>query len=225
MCCWASASIASGSTSTGHPGLRARRFPFAGTSVRQVARARHRRPLTDTTRRSTRADRRRRIAALLKQPYRAGDRGRSARSRWRMTRSVPGLDLARPEGAAARALFERDRHDAIRHCSAEVACRIASMRKGRRLARNIRRYGLDAAGGLSRRRATSRSSNPQLDKRDVPCRSAVSTLDQMWSNADLQGQGNVQTGDADRPRLVRADRVRAARWSGPSVTFPTPARR
>jgi CubicO group peptidase (beta-lactamase class C family) len=98
-----------------------------------------------------------------------------------MTRSVPGMDLNREEGAAGRALFDDAtlrRYQAVLNDLA-VPYKIDS--RGRASRSEYPSYGLDAASGMVSTVDDLANFEKQLDKRDgVPF--SASTIDQMWSN-------------------------------------------
>jgi CubicO group peptidase (beta-lactamase class C family) len=104
-----------------------------------------------------------------------------------MMRTVPGMDLNRPEGADARALFDGaavGRYQAVLNDLA-VPYKIDSKRRASRS--EYPSYGLDAASGMVSTIEDLANFEKQLDKRDgVPF--SASTIDQMWSNQafDLQ---------------------------------------
>lgn len=126
------------------------------------------------------------------QPYRVAT-AIEVLDRLAMTRSVPGLDLARPEGAAARALFapaEVERYDRLLR---DVAVPYRITRNGFTRS-EYPTYGLDAAGGLV---ATARdlalfegSLDDGID--NIPL--SASTLNQMWTPTVLDsGSGQTLT--------------------------------
>jgi CubicO group peptidase (beta-lactamase class C family) len=95
-----------------------------------------------------------------------------------MPRSVPGLDLARPEGAAARLLF--DDEDLRRYLSllTEVATpyRVDSSRRA--MVSEFPSYGLDAAGGLVATAHDLKNFETAVDQ-GIPL--SRSTLELMWT--------------------------------------------
>ena len=124
-------------------------------------------------------------------------------NRLRMGSSVPGLDLGRPEGAAAGLLFEPDTLRRYQTQLQRVATRTGfAMRSQSRS--EYPSYGLDAAGGLvatardlyefrvrARSRRTAQPIDAQPDVEPGDC------LRRQWQPHP----------DADRSRLVRAERV------------------
>lgn len=100
-----------------------------------------------------------------------------------MTRSVPGLDLGRLEGAEALAQFDARTVARYQSVLREVAVpyRIDARRGPSRS--EYPSYGLDAAGGLVSTAYDLAQFESALDNRTVPVPLSFSTLDQMWSNA------------------------------------------
>lgn len=98
-----------------------------------------------------------------------------------MTRSVPGLDLDRPEGDAARGLFDAAAVAKYRAVLADLAVPYRLDLKGRSFKSEYPSYGLDAASGMVSTVEDLARFEGKLDKRDNHPLS-VSTLDQMWSN-------------------------------------------
>lgn len=98
-----------------------------------------------------------------------------------MRRSVPGLDLARPEGAAALAQFDSTTVARYQGLLNEVAVpyRISAGQPSRS---QYPTYGLDAAAGLISTAYDLANFEMALDNREVPVPLSFSTLDQMWSN-------------------------------------------
>jgi CubicO group peptidase (beta-lactamase class C family) len=98
-----------------------------------------------------------------------------------MRRTVPGMDLNRPDGAAGRALFDAAtvaRYQAVLNDLA-VPYKIDS--KGRASRSEYPSYGLDAASGMVSTVEDLANFEKQLDRRDgVPFSS--STIEKMWSN-------------------------------------------
>jgi CubicO group peptidase (beta-lactamase class C family) len=116
----------------------------------------------------------------LRQPYRKA-LAVEVLDRLAMTRSVPGLDLNRPEGAGARALF--DEADLKKYLSllSDVAVPYRIDAKGNSTRSDYPSYSLDAATGLVSTVEDLAKFEGQLDKRDGHPVS-VSTLNKMWSN-------------------------------------------
>jgi CubicO group peptidase (beta-lactamase class C family) len=106
-----------------------------------------------------------------------------------MRRSVPGLDLARPEGAAALAQFDAGTVARYQSVLSEVAVpyRIDANRRASRT--QYPSYGLDAAGGLVTTAYDLAQFEIALDDKTVPVPLSFSTLDKMWSNAIFRING------------------------------------
>lgn len=106
-----------------------------------------------------------------------------------MRRSVPGLDLARPEGAAALAQFDAATVARYQAVLSEVAVpyRIDANRRASRT--QYPSYGLDAAGGLVTTAYDLAQFEIALDDKTVPVPLSSSTLDKMWSNAIFRING------------------------------------
>lgn len=152
-------------------------FPFAGTSVRQVlAHAVDGRfqynpsyylALTPV------------VEQCLKRTYREAT-AVEILDRLGMPSSVPGLDLARPEGAAARDLFAPSVIARYETLLRNVATPYRIDSKGRATRSEYPSYGLDAASGLVSTAWDLAQFEIALDKRDgIPF--SASTLDKMWS--------------------------------------------
>jgi CubicO group peptidase (beta-lactamase class C family) len=107
-----------------------------------------------------------------------------------MRRSVPGLDLIRPEGAAALAQFDAATVARYQSVLREVAVpyRIDA-KKGRPTPTEYPSYGLDAAGGLVTTAYDLAQFEIALDDKTVPVPLSASTLDKMWSNAIFRVNG------------------------------------
>lgn len=102
-------------------------------------------------------------------------------NRLTLTNSVPGLDLNRPEGGAARALFPPGEVDRYQRLLANVAVPYRLDAKARSFRSEYSSFGLDAANGLVTTAADLARFEGELDKRNgVPL--SFSTLDKMWSN-------------------------------------------
>jgi CubicO group peptidase (beta-lactamase class C family) len=97
-----------------------------------------------------------------------------------MTSSVPGLDLGRPEGDAARQLFDPSVVAIYQRLLQNVAAPYRIDRNGRQSRTEYPTYGLDAAGGLI---ATARDLVNFESALDSGVPLSRSTLNQMWSNA------------------------------------------
>ena len=98
-----------------------------------------------------------------------------------MTRSIPGMDLNRPEGAAGRALFDDATIKRYQGVLADLAVPYKIDSRGRASRSEYPSYGLDAASGMVSTIDDLINFETQLDKRDgVPF--SASTIDKMWSN-------------------------------------------
>jgi CubicO group peptidase (beta-lactamase class C family) len=98
-----------------------------------------------------------------------------------MTRSVPGMDFNRPEGAAGRALFDDATVQKYQAVLNELAVPYRIDSKGRASRSEYPSYGLDAASGMVSTVDDLINFETQLDRRDgVPF--SASTIDKMWSN-------------------------------------------
>lgn len=104
-----------------------------------------------------------------------------------MTRTVPGMDLNRPEGEAARALFDASEVDRYRHVLADLAVPYKVDAKGRATRSEYPSYGLDAASGMVSTVEDLAKFEMELDSDDgIPLSS--STLTKMWSNQGFELQ-------------------------------------
>ena len=104
--------------------------------------------------------------------------------------SVPGLDLDRAEGAAARELFTPAAVERYQRLLANVAVPYRIDAKGRSFRSEYPQFSLDAASGLVATASDLAKFEGELDKRNgVPL--SFSTLNQMWSNARFN-VNNVQ---------------------------------
>ena len=99
-----------------------------------------------------------------------------------MRRSVPGLDLARPEGAAALAQFDAATVERYKAVLSQVAVPYRLDAKGRASRSEYPSYGLDAAGGLVSTAYDLAQFELALANKIVPVPLSFSTLDLMWSN-------------------------------------------
>jgi CubicO group peptidase (beta-lactamase class C family) len=105
-----------------------------------------------------------------------------------MPSSVPGLDLARPEGAAARLLFDPDTVRRYQELLQQLATPYRIDRNNRYVRSEYPSYGLDAASGLVATARDLYAFESALD-RGVPL--SRSTLNQMWNPAIVvDGAGN-----------------------------------
>ena len=156
-------------------------FPYANTSVRQV--------LSHSTDGRYRYD-----AALFSRLTRVIESPNCLNKPFRqamvaevldripgMTRSVPGMDLNRPEGAAGRALFDEAKVRAYQAVLNDLAVPYKIDSRGRASRSEYPSYGLDAASGMVSTIDDLANFEKQLDRRDgVPF--SASTIDKMWSN-------------------------------------------
>ena len=106
-----------------------------------------------------------------------------------MRRSVPGLDLARPEGAAALAQFDAATVARYQSVLSQVAVPYRLDAKGRPSRTDYPSYGLDAAGGLVSTAYDLAQFELALANKTVPVPLSFSTLDKMWSNAIFRSNG------------------------------------
>ena len=106
-------------------------------------------------------------------------------TRLAMTRTVPGMDLNRADGEAARALFDEAtvrRYQAVLN---DLAVPYKIDARGRASRTEYSSFGLDAATGMVSTVEDLVKFEIQLDKRDgIPF--SASTLDQMWSNQSFE---------------------------------------
>lgn len=123
------------------------------------------------------------VEACTRQPFRVAA-AEEILERLAMTSSVPGLDLARPEGQAARSLFDAARLARYNSQLARVAVPYRIDRSGRAVKSEYPSYGLDAAGGMVSTARDLASFEAALDN-GVPLSS--STLNQMWTGATFNG--------------------------------------
>lgn len=119
------------------------------------------------------------VERCMQMPYRVAT-AVEVLNRLRMGSSVPGLDLGRPEGDAARALFDAGEVAIYQRLLERVAVPYRIDRNGRHLRTEYPTYGLDAAGGLI---ATARDLFNFESALDSGVPLSRSTLNQMWSNA------------------------------------------
>jgi CubicO group peptidase (beta-lactamase class C family) len=98
-----------------------------------------------------------------------------------LRRTVPGLDLIRPEGAAARALFDPAAVERYQRVLADVATPYKIDVRGRATPSQYPSYGIDAASGMVSTVNDLADFERQLDSDDgIPLSSF--TLNRMWSN-------------------------------------------
>jgi CubicO group peptidase (beta-lactamase class C family) len=170
-------------------------FPVAETSVRQV--------LSHASGGSFRYDSSRYSALTpvaessdcFKQNFRQA-MAAEVLDRLALRRSVPGLDLARAEGGAARALFDDAtvrRYQAVLADAADpLAVPYRLDAKGRSFRTEYPSYGMDAASGLVSTANDLAKLQIELEKRNgIPL--SFSTLDKMWSNQVF----SVRSGNSD----------------------------
>ncbi len=125
----------------------------------------------------------------LNQPYRKA-MAVEVLDRLAMTRSVPGLDLNRADGAGARALFDEAAVKKYQALLADVAVPYRIDSRGHATRSDFPSYSLDAATGLVSTVEDLAKFEGQLDKHDGHPVS-VSTLNKMWSN-QIFSINNVQ---------------------------------
>lgn len=164
-------------------------FPFAGTSVRQVAshstdgRYRYDPSLYSTLTNVLESP------ACFNQSYRKAAAA-EVLEQIAMTRSVPGLDFNRADGNAARALFDEATVKKYQAVLADLAVPYRLDLKGRSFQSDYPSFGLDAATGLVSTVEDLAKFESQLDKRNNHPVS-VTTLERMWSN-QIFSINNVQ---------------------------------
>lgn len=107
-----------------------------------------------------------------------------------MIRSVPGLDLGRPEGVAARALFEPSEVERYQRLLREAAVPYRLVRSGY-VRSEYPNYGLDAAGGLVASARDLAYFERELDDGDDNIPLSASTLNLMWSQTLLRNPDNT----------------------------------
>jgi CubicO group peptidase (beta-lactamase class C family) len=116
-----------------------------------------------------------------------------------MTRTVPGIDLSRPEGDSARALFDPDDVARYQRVLVDLAVPYKIDSKQRATRSEYPSYGLDAASGMVSTVEDLVKFETELDSDDgIPLSS--STLNKMWSRQtfDLQ-QSNGSTIKLEMP--------------------------
>ena len=159
-------------------------FPFAETSVRQVlshatgGRFRYDSSLYSALTPVAES------ADCFKQNFRQA-MAAEVLDRLALRRSVPGLDLARTEGGAARALFDDAtvrRYQAVLTDSTDpLAVPYRLDAKGRSTRTEYPSYGMDASSGMVSTANDLARLQIELERRNgIPL--SFSTLDQMWSN-------------------------------------------
>jgi hypothetical protein len=117
-----------------------------------------------------------------------------------MARSVPGMDLNRPEGDAGRALFDDTTVRRYRAVLDELAVPYKIDAKGRASRSEYPSYGLDAASGMVSTVDDLINFESQLDKArfdSVPF--SASTLDLMWSNQSFDLPNGANTIRVEMP--------------------------
>lgn len=123
------------------------------------------------------------VEDCTKRPFRVAA-AQEILERLAMTSSVPGLDLGRPEGQAARDLFDAARLARYNSQLARVAVPYRIDRSGHAVKSEYPSYGLDASGGMVSTARDLASFEAALDN-GVPLSS--STLNQMWTGATFNG--------------------------------------
>jgi len=108
-------------------------------------------------------------------------------NRLAMTRSVPGLDLDRPEGAAARLLFSAPDVTKYQGLLRQLAVPYRVDRNGRQTRSEYPAYGLDASGGLVATATDLAELEKALydDTDNIPI--SRSTINTMWTATVLDG--------------------------------------
>lgn len=102
-----------------------------------------------------------------------------------MTRTVPGMDLNRPEGEGARALFDASEVDRYQRVLNDLAVPYKIDAKGRASRSEYPSYGLDANSGMVSTVEDLVKFETELDSDDgIPLSS--STLKQMWSKQQFE---------------------------------------
>jgi len=113
-------------------------------------------------------------------------------TRLAMTRTVPGMDLNRADGEAARALFDDATVQRYQGVLRDLAVPYKIDVRGRASRTEYTTFGLDAANGMVSTVEDLAKFEIQLDKRDgIPF--SASTIDQMWSRQTFELQANGQT--------------------------------
>ena len=156
-------------------------FPVAGTSVRQVLAhatdGRFRYDPSLYTALTSAAE----SKECFNQPFRQA-MATEVLERLALTRSVPGLDLNRADGVAARTLFDETRVGKYQAVLNDVAVPYRLDAKGRSFRSEYSSFGLDASNGLVSTAYDLAQLQIALERRNgVPL--SFSTLDKMWSNA------------------------------------------
>jgi len=126
------------------------------------------------------------VEQCIQMPYRVAT-AVEVLNRLRMGSSVPGLDLARPEGEAARQLFDPDVVVRYQSLLRRVAVPYRIGRNNSHTRSEYPSYGLDAAGGLVATARDLYEFESALDRGEPLSRS---TLNQMWSQAIVFDGGN-----------------------------------
>lgn len=131
------------------------------------------------------------VEDCLKKPYRQAVADELL-DRLALQRSVPGLDLGRPEGTAARALFDSADVDRYQRLLRETAVPYKIDRNARYSRSEYPSYGLDAAAGLVATARDLARFEAELDDGDDNVPLSPSTLNRMWSQTPIP-IGNNQT--------------------------------
>jgi CubicO group peptidase (beta-lactamase class C family) len=115
-----------------------------------------------------------------------------------LTRSVPGLDLARADGVAARALFDAATVRKYQAVLADVAVPYRLDALGRSFQSEYPSYGMDASNGLVSTANDLARLQIELERRNgVPL--SFTTLDKMWSNASFTVPSGTSTANLVMP--------------------------
>jgi CubicO group peptidase (beta-lactamase class C family) len=130
------------------------------------------------------------VESCLKQPYRVAATT-EVLDRLAMTRSVPGMDLSRPEGAAARELFDTQTVNRYQSLLTQLAVPYRIGRGGPARS-EYPSYGVDAAGGLvATAHDLARRFEAALDDGEDNIPLSLSTLTQMWAPIPLPNNAGV----------------------------------
>lgn len=129
------------------------------------------------------------VEGCTKQPYRIAATTELL-DRLALTRSVPGLDLNRPEGAAARALFDERALSRYLTLLNLMAVPYRINRNGGSTRSEYPSYGVDASGGLVATARDLANFEASLDDREDNIPLSLSTLNKMWSPTVIQRNPN-----------------------------------
>lgn len=133
------------------------------------------------------------VESCTKLPYRVAATTEIL-DRLALTRSVPGLDLNRPEGAAARALFEPRVLERYLGLLNLVAVPYRINRSVGATRSEYPSYGVDASGGLVATARDLANFEAELDDSDDNIPLSLSTLNRMWSQTVLGDRTVTPTG-------------------------------